>query len=179
MNVVSFFFKHDEHAGLDSAKKRCLNDLLAGWFDVRVRTVPVDQNLFSDVLLNPLVTPSFFVRIELLQKQPPFFLRRRLFTRNLNIFQTSTGTQLLTHLTHYSYTKRYYQKTIIKMDKVIDYVEPYVAKADDLIAKYPSMTQYGMSFFRCSSNRHLVGNREETTTTSVKQGNGDQCPTAV
>ena len=32
------------------------------------------------------------------------------------------------------------------MDKVMDYVEPYVAKADDMIAKYPSMTQYGMSF---------------------------------
>ena len=32
------------------------------------------------------------------------------------------------------------------MDKVMEKVEPVIKKVDDTIAKYPSLTQYGMSF---------------------------------
>ena len=31
------------------------------------------------------------------------------------------------------------------MDKVMQKIEPAVKKVDDFIAKYPSITQYGMS----------------------------------
>ena len=54
------------------------------------------------------------------------------------------------------------------MDKVIETVEPYVQKADDMIAKYPSLTQYGMSF--SMRNRHFDSGIEISGRDSTSEG---------
>ncbi len=59
------------------------------------------------------------------------------------------------------------------MDKVIETIEPYVQKADDMIAKYPSLTQYGMSLFKCTTGISTRDSREAEEIRRVKEATHD------
>ena len=61
------------------------------------------------------------------------------------------------------------------MDRVIEEVkeqlEPMVKKADEAIAKYPSLTQYGMSFFvRVTDSGILVSKIREDSKRVMDEG---------